>query len=56
MNKKMKECFTPHVATHSLFGLGLGLLLSVIFPSLQSVTIALGVMVVAVVLDAVRKN
>lgn len=55
MNKKMQECFTPHVMMHSLFGLGLGLLLSAIIPSLSMVWLGLAVMVVAIVLDMMRK-
>lgn len=51
----MKECFKPHVLMHSLFGLGLGILLVNLIPSLNSLMIGIGVMVLAVVLDMVRK-
>ena len=56
MNAMMKDCFTPHVLMHSLFGLGLGLLLSAIIPSLANVWLGLILMVVAVALDYMRKN
>ncbi len=56
MNKKMKACFTPHVMMHSLFGLGLGLLLTAFIPGLSSVWLGIGVMVVATVLDTMRKD
>jgi hypothetical protein len=54
LNAKMKECFTPHVMMHSLFGLGLGLLLSAIVPGLSSVVLGAVIMAAAVVLDAMR--
>lgn len=56
MNDKMKACFTPHVMMHSLFGLGLGILLVNLVPSLNNVMIGVGAMVVAVVLDMMRKG
>ena len=55
MNDKIKECFTPHVLMHSLFGLGLGIFLSVLFPSLSAVWLGLVLMAVAVALDFMRK-
>lgn len=56
INGKMKDCFTPHVLMHSLFGLGLGLLLAHFWNSLSAnVWIGVIVMVVAVVLDMMRK-
>ncbi len=55
MNAKIKECFTPHVMMHSLFGLGLGLFLVSFFPSLASLWLGVGLMVVATVLDYMRK-
>ncbi len=55
MSGKMKDCFTPHVMMHSLFGLGLGIVLVNLVPSLNSVMIGVGAMVVAVVLDMIRK-
>ncbi len=51
----MKECFTPHAMMHSLFGLGLGLLLAAIFPGLAKVWIGLVLMIVAFALDYMRK-
>ncbi len=50
----MKHCFTGHILLHSLFGLGLGLLLATWIPSLQNVWIGVIVLVVAVLLDAMR--
>lgn len=55
MNAKMKDCFTPHAMMHSLFGLGLGLLLAALIPSLAMVWLGLVLMVVAIVLDYMRK-
>lgn len=46
MNKNMKGCFTPHVYMHSLFGLGLGLILADIWPSLAMWWIGLILIVV----------
>lgn len=56
MNEKMKECFRPHVLMHSLFGLGLGLLLAAVFEGLRQAWLGLVLMVVAVVLDFMRKD
>jgi hypothetical protein len=55
MDKKMKSCFTPHVMMHSLFGLGLGIVLAYLVPSLSNLWLGVGLMVVAVALDAMRK-
>lgn len=55
MNANIKECFTPHVLMHSLFGLGLGLLLVSFMPSLANLWLGVGLMVVATVLDMMRK-
>ncbi len=55
MNAKMKDCFTPHAMMHSLFGLGLGILLVSLIPSLQMAWLGLVLMVVAFALDAMRK-
>lgn len=55
MNAKTKDCFTPHAMMHSLFGLGLGLLIAALIPSLATVLIGIIVMIVAVVLDYMRK-
>ena len=56
MNEKMKACFTPHVMMHSLFALGLGIVLTTLIPALQIVWLGIGLMVVAVVLDSMRKS
>lgn len=41
---------------HALFGLGLGILLTAVVPSLQAAWLGLVLMVVAVVLDMMRKS
>lgn len=56
MNAKMKACFTPHIYMHSLFGLGLGLLLASLFASLANIWLALVILVIAVAWDTMRKN
>lgn len=56
MNAKMKTCFTPHAMMHSLFGLGLGIFLVSLIPSLNILWLGVGLMAVAFVLDAMRKN
>lgn len=56
MNKKMQSCFTPHAMMHSLFGLGLGIVLVNLFPGLSAVWLGVALMVVAFVLDWMRKK
>lgn len=56
MDAKMKSCFTPHVMMHSLFGLGLGILLVALIPSLNMVWLGVGLMIVALILDSTRKR
>lgn len=55
MNGKMKECFKPHAMMHYLFGLGLGILLVVLIPSLGAAWLGLVLMAIAVVADSMRK-
>lgn len=55
MDKKMKECFAPHTMMHGLFGLGLGILLVSLFPSLALLWLGVVLMVVAMALDYMRK-
>ncbi len=55
MNAKMKACFTPHTMMHSLFGLGLGILLTALVPGLSMIWLGLVLMVVAVAADMMRK-
>ncbi len=55
MNSKIKECFAPHALYHSLFGLGLGLLIAYFFSSVVNIWLAVILMVIAVVLDYFRK-
>jgi 1,4-dihydroxy-2-naphthoate octaprenyltransferase len=56
MKGKMKDCFTPHIYMHSLFGLGLGLVLADIWGDLAKWWIGLILIVVAVLLDMMRKH
>ncbi len=56
MSKKMMSCFSYHVILHSLFGLGLGILLATLIPSLLNVWVGIVVMIVALILDAMRKD
>ncbi|MDO8487988.1 MAG: hypothetical protein Q7S31_01605 [bacterium] len=51
----MKECFTPHALMHNLLGVGVGILLVNFVPMLNSVMVGVVVVVVAVVLDYMRK-
>ena len=48
-------CFTSHVMMHSLFGLGLGILLVSLVPGLSSWLIGVALMIIALALDAMRK-
>lgn len=52
---KMQDCMSPHVIMHSLFGLGLGITLVTIFPSLSVLWLGLALMVAAWGLDYIRK-
>jgi len=56
MDKKMKECFAPHSMMHSLFGLGLGILIASVIPSLSMAWLGLLIMVIAIALDTMRKS
>lgn len=56
MDKKMKACFTQHAISHSLIGLGIGLILVNFVPALNNVVIGVVVVVVGVGLDMMRKN
>jgi len=56
VDAKVKSCFTPHVLMHSLFGLGLGIVLVTLVPSLGVMWLGLVLIVVAVVLDFMRKK
>ncbi len=51
----MKECFTPHSLMHSLFGLGLGIILVSLVPGLASLGLGIVIIVVATALDMMRK-
>jgi len=56
MSAKMKSCFTGHAMMHSLFGLGLGILLSALFSSLAIWWLGLALMIISILLDAMRKE
>lgn len=56
MNEKMKSCFTSHALMHSLFGLGLGILLAAVFEGVRAAWLGLVLMAVAVALDWMRKE
>jgi len=55
MSGKMKECFTSHAMMHYLFGLGLGILVVVLIPSLGAAWLGLVLMAIAVIADSMRK-
>lgn len=55
MDKKMKECFTPHSMMHSLIGLGIGITLVSLIPGLGMLWLGVLIIIVAVVLDMMRK-
>jgi len=44
------------VQMHSLFGLGLGIVIAALVPQLRLVWLGLVIMVIAIVLDATRKT
>ena len=47
-NARLKSCTTPHAISHTLFGLGLGLVLVGLFSTLVTNALMLGVIVVVV--------
>ncbi len=51
MDAMMKECMKPHALVHSLAGLGVGLILVSLVPSLGTLMYGVVVIVVAIVLD-----
>lgn len=55
MDKMMKECMTPHTMTHTLLGIGLGIVMVAMVPSFNSFWLGVIVAVVAVLLDKMRK-
>lgn len=56
MNAKIKACFTPHVVYHSLFALGLGILLVSLVPSFGVWWFGVILMLVGITLDTMRKS
>ena len=55
MDAKMKECFKPHVLMHSLLGLGLGLIVASLMPTLAVWWYGLVLIVVAVVIETIKQ-
>lgn len=55
MDAKMKACLTPHAMTHSLAGVGIGLLLAGLVSGLATQGVLLGiiVLVAAIAIDFV---
>lgn len=49
---KLSECLKPHALTHTLTGLGLGLLAAALFPSIYAWGATLGVIFIVVALAA----
>lgn len=47
MDKKIKECTKPHSLAHSLSGLGIGLILIALVPSLTSSALTIGIIALA---------
>lgn len=54
MKLDFKRCFTPHALLHNLMGLGIGLILVALMPTLVANALMLGILAVvaAMVLDA----
>lgn len=55
MDEKAKSCFTGHVMMHSLFGLGLGLLLTALIPALGNFWFGVILIAIAMIADKMRK-
>lgn len=55
MNKKMRECFTPHAMIHSLTGVGIGIIAANLIPILNSLMVGLIVLVIGIIWDMMRK-
>ena len=56
MDAKMRECFKPHSMMHSLFGLGLGIILVSLVPSLGTIWLGLAFAGGALIVDYMRKS
>lgn len=48
MDKKFKECMKPHYIAHSISGLGVGLILIGIIPSLAGAALILGIIALVI--------
>jgi hypothetical protein len=53
--KMMKECFGPHAMAHNLFGLGIGLAIAGLIPSLGNIWIGLVIAIIALFMDYTGK-
>ena len=53
MDKKFKECMKPHYIAHSISGLGIGLILVGVMPSIAGAALVLGIiaLVVGIIYD-----
>ena len=47
MDKKIKACMKPHALAHSVAGLGVGLILVALVPSIAAMALKLGIIVIA---------
>ena len=54
-SEKMQSCMTPHVLMHSLFGLGLGILIVSFFPDFAMWWLGVLIIVAAMIMDSMRK-
>ena len=52
---KIKSCFSPHVLMHSLFGLGLGILLASTISAAANAWLGVVLIIVSITLDSMRK-
>lgn len=55
MNMDLKRCFTPHALAHNLLGIGLGLVLVNLVPTLNNLWYGVAVIAVAIVWDMLQK-
>jgi len=46
MDQKMKECLTPHALLHTIGGIGIGLILTGLSPSIAGSAVTFGVILV----------
>lgn len=56
MDKMMKDCMTPHAIYHTIIGIGLGIILVSLVPSVGGLVIGVVVVVVGGALDMMMKR